>query len=586
MDYKRFVDKYFKGDRASEIQRNITPQKYRQLFGQLSQRQMEIITNKDSRCIVVAAGPGSGKTRVLVHKLASLLLLEDVKHEQLLMLTFSRAAATEFKQRLMELIGNAAHFVEIKTFHSYCFDLLGRVGNLDDAVDVVSHAAQMINAGEVEPNRIGKTVLVIDEAQDMSRDEYALVSALMKRNEEMRVIAVGDDDQNIYEFRGSNSSYMRLLLTEAEGRFVEMTENYRSARHVVAFANAFVRAIPGRMKSAPILSMSAADGYVSVSHHASEYMFQPLVSQLLQHRQPGSVGVLTQTNEEAVMLVALLRKHGVNCKLVQSLDGFRFWNLSEVRMFLKCVERNTATPLIPDEVWAYAKQRTYTQYADSQCLPYLQRCVALFEQTSKTKYLTDFKEYVYESSVEDFCDLTGADVVVSTIHKSKGREFDDVYLLINETHALTPELLRRYYVGMTRAKCRLFIHTNLSVFDRLGADECRQCREAYGMPDRVVLQLSHRDVNLSYFKSRKQDVLALHSGHQLRYYKGFLFGVVTGLPVAQLSHKMQDELDRWLEKGYTVSDATVRFVVAWRPPDAPQDEPTHAVLLPDIMLSR
>ena len=42
-------------------------------------------------------------------QLASLLLLEDVKHEQLLMLTFSRAAATEFKQRLMELIGNAFH---------------------------------------------------------------------------------------------------------------------------------------------------------------------------------------------------------------------------------------------------------------------------------------------------------------------------------------------------------------------------------------------------------------------------------------------------------------------------------------------
>lgn len=88
MDYRKFVIKYFKGDRANEIQRNLTPQKYKQLFGQLSKRQMDIISDKGSRCIVVAAGPGSGKTRVLVHKLASLLLLEDVKHEQLLMLTF------------------------------------------------------------------------------------------------------------------------------------------------------------------------------------------------------------------------------------------------------------------------------------------------------------------------------------------------------------------------------------------------------------------------------------------------------------------------------------------------------------------
>ena len=160
MDYKKFISKYFKGERINEIQRNLTPQKYKQLFGELSKRQMEIISDKESRCIVVAAGPGSGKTRVLVHKLASLLLLEDVKHEQLLMLTFSRAAATEFKQRLMVLIGNAAHFVEIKTFHSYSFDLLGQIGNLEDAKDIVAKAAEMIQSKEVEPNKIGKTVLV------------------------------------------------------------------------------------------------------------------------------------------------------------------------------------------------------------------------------------------------------------------------------------------------------------------------------------------------------------------------------------------------------------------------------------------
>ena len=277
MDYKRFVSKYFKGERVREIERNVTPDKYNKIFGSLSDKQMEIISDKDSRCIVVAAGPGSGKTRVLVHKLASLLLLEDVKHEQLLMLTFSRAAATEFKQRLMDLIGNAAHFVEIKTFHSYCFDLLGRIGNLDDVKDVVSRAAQMIHEGEVEPNRIAKTVLVIDEAQDMSKEEYALVNALMTANEEMRVIAVGDDDQNIYEFRGSNSQYMNQLLQDSNGRFIEMTENYRSSRHVVDYANTFVHRIKKRMKSAPIISMTKNAGMVSITYHSSVFMYQPLV---------------------------------------------------------------------------------------------------------------------------------------------------------------------------------------------------------------------------------------------------------------------------------------------------------------------
>ncbi|MCM1510126.1 MAG: RecQ family ATP-dependent DNA helicase [Clostridium sp.] len=49
MDYRKFVSKYFKGERVSEIQRNLTPRKYDQLFGALSERQMEIISDKDSR---------------------------------------------------------------------------------------------------------------------------------------------------------------------------------------------------------------------------------------------------------------------------------------------------------------------------------------------------------------------------------------------------------------------------------------------------------------------------------------------------------------------------------------------------------
>lgn len=177
--------------------------------------------------------------------------------------------AALIKELYAELIGNAAHFVEIKTFHSYCFDLLGRIGNLEDAKNVVAKAAGMINQEEVEPNRIGKTVLVIDEAQDMGAEEYALVKALMDNNEEMRVIAVGDDDQNIYEFRGADSGYMYRLAQESGSTFIEMTENYRSAHHPVDFANGFLKAIGNRMKSTPIISMRKEEGWVEVTRHQS-----------------------------------------------------------------------------------------------------------------------------------------------------------------------------------------------------------------------------------------------------------------------------------------------------------------------------
>ena len=116
------------------------------------------------------------------------------------------------------MVGNAAHFVDIKTFHSYSFDLLGRQGSLEEAESVVRRAAEMIENGDVEESKIAKSVLVIDEAQDMGKDDFRLIQALMNRNEEMRVIAVGDDDQNIYEFRGSDSATLLICVRLSASR--------------------------------------------------------------------------------------------------------------------------------------------------------------------------------------------------------------------------------------------------------------------------------------------------------------------------------------------------------------------------------
>lgn len=609
MDYHCFISKYFKGNRETEIERNVTPSKYKKLFGILSKRQKEIIDDHESRCIVVAAGPGSGKTRVLVHKLASLLLLEDVKHEQLLMLTFSRAAATEFKQRLMQLIGNAAHFVEIKTFHSYCFDLLGRVGNLDEAGDVVKQAAEMINNGEVEPNRISKTVLVIDEAQDMSKDDYALVSALMKANEEMRVIAVGDDDQNIYEFRGSNSRYLYELTQKEHSRFIEMTENYRSLRHIVDTANDFARNIRQRIKSTPIISMSQEDGEVRIVKHPYEiqekkvYMYQPIledVTRLLEsndskeadassRKKNETISILTQTNEEAVIMLALLHSHDIKAKLVQSMDGLRFWNLAEVRYFLKKIDqgiKETKSPIIPDDIWEAAKQQTFQKYATSQALPYLRRSLQIFEQTNRAKYYSDLREFVFESSVEDFCDISKSDIVVSTIHKAKGHEFDHVLMLITHPEHPTDDILRRYYVGMTRAKRTLTIHTNGNLFDSLKSAQHLYDAQAYDEPNEIVFQLSHKDVNLGFSKPHKDAILSLRSGMPLTYHDHCLCLPSTGRDIAQLSIKMKEKLGKWELKGYKVTDARIRFIVAWKSKDAPRDEKESAIMLADLVMKK
>src|SRR5690554_7264153 len=269
MEYRQFIAKYFKGTRLGEINRNITPGKYDKLFSELSETQLKIVDDDASKYIVVAAGPGSGKTRVLVHKLASLLLMEDVKHEQLLMLTFSRAAATEFKKRLLSLIGNAAHYIEIKTFHSYCFDLLGKVGSLEKSDAILKNTVEKIKNGEVEANRITKTVLVIDEAQDMNADEFDLINTLMEYNEEMRVIAVGDDDQNIYEFRGASSKYLEQFIIGMKAAKHELIDNYRSKNNLVEFTNGFVKKISHRLKETYIVAKQSDHGNIKIVRYQS-----------------------------------------------------------------------------------------------------------------------------------------------------------------------------------------------------------------------------------------------------------------------------------------------------------------------------
>lgn len=588
MDYKKFVSKYFKGDRVAEINKNITPAKYQHIFGQLSARQRAIIDDKESRYIVVAAGPGSGKTRVLVHKMASLLLLEEVKHEQLLMLTFSRAAATEFKQRLTDLIGNAASFVEIKTFHSYSFDLIGRVGNLDESKDVVQRAADMIMQGEVEPNRISKAVLVIDEAQDMDSHEYALVRALMQRNEDMRLIAVGDDDQNIYQFRGSDSRYMRQLVDEMGARLYEMTDNYRSVAGIVAFANAFASTLRERMKSNPIIAVQSDRGIVSVTQHATAQMEIPLVAHVAADSQRDSCCILTNTNDEAARITALLRQRRIPCRLIQSLDGFHLGDLAEIRYFFRVLNRSVSTPVIPENVWQHAKEKLFSAYSRSSCLDSIRLCIEAFERTNCIKYFSDLYEFIYESAIEDFSPAGNAgELVVSTIHKAKGREFDTVYMYIVDDRPITEDYRRQLYVAMTRAKRQLFIHCSGNIFASFigGIGEYHYDNRCYPIPDCIALQLTHKDLYLDFFRDKKRAILELRSGDELKC-SGNIITTLDGTPLAQFSHKQQAEMAHWQEQGYCIASVHVRYVVAWRPKDALPESPSVAVLLPDIWLVR
>ena len=124
------------------------------------------------------------------------------------------------------------------------------------------------------------------------------------------------------------------------------------------------------------------------------------------------------------------------------------------------------------------------------------------------------------------------------------------------------------------------------LFTRLPADSHRKDINQYPMPEEIVLQLSHKDVNLSFFKSIKKEVLALRSGDALTFEDNYFYAPATHRAVAKLSTNMQSALSAWYEKGYKAHSSSVRFVVAWKPKDAPKEEPETAVLLIDLKLFR
>lgn len=583
LNYSVFLGKYFPGSRGIEIKRNITPAKYRLLFETLSEAQRQIIDDKHSQHIVVAAGPGSGKTKVLTHKLAALLLMEDVKHEQLLMLTFSRAAATEFKKRLIALIGNAALFVEIKTFHSYCFDLLGRVGSLEKSDTILQSAVDKIRSGDIEPNRITKSVLVIDEAQDMNADEFALVKILMEKNEGLRVVAVGDDDQNIYGFRGADSRYMVELIEHHRATKYELTTNFRSRPCIVDFANTFVKSIRNRLKINEIDSFKTAGGSLKLHSYQSKYLVEPLVKDLLTTDLSGTTCVLTKTNEEAAHITGLLLQHGRPAKLIQSNDGFPLQNLLEVRYFMDVIGDSSVS--IAPEDWDKAKRAVHSKFKESPKFEIVLNLVKDFQEANpKSKYLSDFQSFVQESKIEDFYRLENDTIFVSTIHKAKGREFDNVFLLLDGFRTDSDESKRQIYVALTRAKSRLAIHTNGRVFDHIQLPGLTRIEntESWQLPSKIAVQLTLKDVYLGYFSYVQDRVIELSSGQYLHFQAEGLANQ-QGRLLLKFSKSFQEKLIGYCESGYVPTKARVNFIVFWKNQETGQE---IKVVLPELFFEK
>jgi ATP-dependent DNA helicase RecQ len=592
--YEEFLAKYFPR-RKKEISTPLTPNRLKEIIGDLDTDQTKIVTDGKSDNILVLAGPGSGKTKVLVHKIASLLLLEDIKPEQFLMLTFSKAASLEFRARTRKLVPEYSGLIKITTFHGFCFQLLGQLGDLKKSENVIQDCLKAIQNKEIDISSIiNKSVLLLDEFQDVNELEWKLIETIIKKSGNIRVIAVGDDDQNIYGFRGSSNKYMLDFKEKHNATPYSLIKNYRSSSNIVAFNNELLRKIPNRLKHQvlePVKKQAAS--FIQLIKYSSKYLEKSLTDSVIHDNRIGTRAVLVRTNKQALMLRTLLKDAGQKTKLITGLEGFRLANLFEVRNFTEELnKKKNDAGLIFNNEWDAAKLFFKNKHQNSIHFDICVNIIEKFEVNyEKQKQLIDWYEYIREIKIEDAVNVDSNAIVIATIHKAKGKEFDHVYLLLEAYDFNSIESKRLLYVGCSRAKKSLQIHCNSNFFDDFQTNQLDILNFTGKtiQPNHFELILSHKDIYLSSQKYSRTayKIDTLSSGEDLiKHTVQFPNNTALGLAkkdrsnVLVFSKKfMENTYNTFMKDGYSLSYGTVEYLVYWY--DS-KDDKEYKIVLPKL----
>jgi len=572
LSYRMFVNKY--GELKEKFKRPMTEYRYNKIFNSLSVEQKKVIDDKESQAMMILAGPGSGKTKVLVHKIASLILQEDIKADQFLMLTYSRTAMMEFKSRLFELIGQLAYDIDIFTFHGFSLQLIGREASSDKKIlhNVVSLAAQQINENKI--NIPFKTVVVLDEYQDINADGFELIKALSNAHEnKKRLIAVGDDDQCILSnVNGADIKFIQEFETEfglndeEEKSYAqyELLTNFRSTQTIVEYSNKFIHNVPMRYKQHPLISHSKYLGEVIIVNCNSQYLQQPAVEQVKEHIEAmKSLAVLAFSNNEVADIYALLHDENIDVNYLLDNDGFKLSSLVEIR-FLDALLRDK--DLNENFLWE-SYEKVKQRYSGSKNISILYKIVKGFIDDHEIYTPSLWHIYLDEISSEQLVS-TYNKVLVSTIHKSKGKEFDTVVLVAHKMK-LNDDFVRLFYVGMTRAKKKLIIVTDNEYFKSNSTSSVENIvnNKNYIEPNKKTFVMGLSDLYMSFQSQHDLQNIDLIAGSEV-YVQELTknrpyYLIQNDISIAQLSKKMQNTILTHEKQGYLLSDVIIENVIEW-----------------------
>ena len=154
-----------------------------ELLEGLNPAQKEAVETVDGPLLIVA-GPGSGKTRVITHRIAYLVREYGINPYNILAMTFTNKAAKEMRERLERLVGSRSDAMTVGTFHSFCAKLLrwdGQVLGLEsnysiyDADDQLKILKESMELADVDPKKFAPRAVLgtISKAKNMLWDSQA-----------------------------------------------------------------------------------------------------------------------------------------------------------------------------------------------------------------------------------------------------------------------------------------------------------------------------------------------------------------------------------------------------------------------------
>ena len=236
--------------------------------------------------------------------------------------------------------------------------------------------------------------------------------------------------------------------------------------------------------------------------------------------------------------------------------------------------------VILPEMWEIAISQWLEMH---QGTPHVNVIFNLFErfnyEHSKTKYLTDLREFIEESSYDDF--VINPRIAVSTYHKTKGKEFNHVFIMNDSEVLYNDEERRLLYVAMTRARKSLFIHYVGDFFQDFSVEHMEYYKDQtqYNEPERLVYTLTHKDVKLGYFAFVQKAINNLKSGDQLELSEESVLAH-NGSKVLKFSYAYQKQLSELSEKGYVLSSARVKYLIYWYDTN---NEKEVLIVLPELV---